>query len=228
MGPNGWMGALNSMKMLSGIILKENPGLPLFLLGHSWGSFLAQHYMQEFGSSLRGAILSGTNGKQKLLAVGSMFANKEAKKLGMDGPGDQLHELSFAGYDKKIKNRKTKFDWLSRDEAQVQKYVNDPKCGFICKVGFFVELLFGLRTIWSSEQEAKIPKGLPVYIYNGEMDPVGSYTKAVAELVERYRAHGITDLKYKVYGDGARHEMHNELNKAEVYKDVIGWLDAHV
>lgn len=226
MGPNGWHGALNAMKMLADIIIKENPGVPLFLLGHSWGSFLTQHFIQEHGSMLKGAILSGTNGKQKLLTVGSTFANLQAKMHGIEAPGDQLHELSFAGYDKKIKPKRTKFDWLSRDEAVVQKYIDDPDCGFICKVGFFVELLYGLRTIWSEGQEAKIPKDLPVYIFNGSMDAVGLYTKGVEALIERYRALGLKDLTHKFY-EGARHEMLNELNKDEVYRDVIAWLDAH-
>jgi alpha-beta hydrolase superfamily lysophospholipase len=227
MGPNGWNGAVAALKALTDVIKKENPNLPVFLLGHSWGSFMAQNYIQEWGSGLKGAILSGTNGKQAMIGIGSIIAKGEAKKKGYNAPGDKLDALSFNGYNKRVKNPKTKSDWLSRDEKEVEKYVNDPDCGFVCKIGFFVELLTGLKKIWTKEQEAKIPKDLPIYLFAGSDDPVSSYTKGIQALIQRYKKLGIKDLSYKFY-EGGRHEMLNETNREEVFKDVISWLDSHL
>ena len=227
MGQNGWNGAVAALKALTDVIKKENPNLPVFLFGHSWGSFMSQNYIQEWGSGLKGAILSGTNGKQALVGIGSIIAKGEAKKKGYIAPGDKLDALSFNGYNKRIKNPKTKSDWLSRDEKEVEKYVNDPDCGFVCKVGFFVELLTGLKKIWSKDQEAKIPKDLPIYLFAGTEDPVSNYTKGIQALIARYKKLGIKDLSYKFY-EGGRHEMLNEINREDVFKDVIAWLDGHL
>jgi len=227
MGPNGWSGAVKSIKALTDVIKKEKPNLPVFLLGHSWGSFMAQNYIQDYGKELKGVILSGTNGKQGLLGPGLMIAKGEVKKKGIDGLGTKMDGMSFNGYNKRIKKPKTRSDWLSRDEKEVEKYVNDPECGFVCKNGFFVDLLSGLKHIWSKEQEAKIPKDLPIYIFAGSEDPVSNYTKGIQELIGRYNKLGIKNLTYKFY-PGGRHEMLNETNRDEVTKDTIAWLNSQL
>ncbi|OLS15159.1 MAG: lysophospholipase [Promethearchaeota archaeon CR_4] len=229
LGPGGWESMVKDLKQLTDIIKKENPGLPVFLLGHSMGSFLAQEYIQQYGKELKGAILSGTNGfmSKLILALGKMMAKSDVKKLGPNALGVKMDNNFFGKYNKFFEPAKTKFDWLSRDEVEVKKYVDDPWCGFVCPTSFYVEFLTGLSTIWKKTNEARIPKDLPIYMYSGMLDPVGSNTKGVTKLFNRYKKLGIKDVTKKFY-EGARHEMFNEINRDEVYKDVVQWLNAHI
>ena len=231
LGPNGWRGVVNEIYELSKIIKKENPKIPLFLIGHSWGSFLSQDYIQEWGNELKGCVLSGTNGEigKLVLKLGKMIANKELKKLGQTAPSEKMHELSFKTYNSDWKDEEgaTGFEWLSRDKEEVKKYVDDPWCGFVSPATLWLEFFKGFEKIWDEENEKKIPKNLPIYIIAGTECPVGNKTKGIKPLIKRYKAYGIKDLTNKFY-EGARHEIFNETNREEVFKDVINWLNAHL
>ena len=231
LGPNGWEGTLKSVKMLSDIIKKENPDIPLFFLGHSWGSMLAQDYTQRWGSELKGCILSGTSGKARRLLIkgGKMIAKGELKKLGPTAPSEKMDKLSFSSYNTQWKDDEgaTGFEWLSRDKEEVQKYVDDPWCGFIAPASFWLELLGAVERLWKKDNEQKIPKNLPIFCIAGSLDPVGNKTSDIMALINRYEKHGIKDVSYKFYPD-AHHEIFNEINRKEVFKDLIDWLNAHL
>ncbi|MGY0374250.1 alpha/beta hydrolase [Clostridium sp. JNZ J1-5] len=213
---------------LSKIIRDENPNLPIFLLGHSMGSFLTQRFICLYGDKLSGTILSGSNGSQGIIAdIGRIVARREIKKLGRDKKSTLMSRLSFGGFNRAFKPNRTEFDWLSRDEKEVDKYIENPYCGYIYNTGFYYDLLGGLKLIARKEEVNKIPKDLPIYIFSGDKDPVGNFGKGVLKLVNLYKSVGIEDLEYKLYKDG-RHEMFNEINKEEVVKDLIVWLDKHI
>ena len=231
LGPNGWRGVVNSLHELSKIIKKENPGIPLFLIGHSWGSFLIQDYIQEWGDKIKGAILSGTMGKVRKLVIkaGRMIIKSEMKKGDITAPSEKMHSMNFdtnnRDWDKE--EGATGLEWLSRDKAEVKKYIDDPWCGFISPARFWFEMLSGFEKIWDRENELKIPKDLPIYLIAGTMDPVGSKNKSIMALIKRYEGYGIKDVIYKFYED-ARHEIFNEINRDEVFQDLINWLNSHL
>jgi len=231
LGPNGWDGTVNAIHELTKIIKKEHPNIPLFLLGHSWGSFMGQDIMQQWGDQYDGVILSGTNGRQNKLALklGKWIAKRQMKKYGPEAPSETMDKLSFGAFNKPWKKEPgaTGFEWLSRDKEQVQKYVDDPWCGFIAPASFFLELLKGLEKIWDKDREKQIPKDLPIYIFSGSEDPVSRGTKDLLPLIERYRKYGVQDLEAKFY-DGARHETFNETNRDEVIGDLVAWLEDHL
>jgi alpha-beta hydrolase superfamily lysophospholipase len=228
LGDDGFNNMVKEMRRLQAIINEENPGLPFFLFGHSMGSFLLQRYICLYGDDLDGAILSGSNGRVGiLLDIGLCIAKREAKKLGRGHRSHKLTKLSFGGYNKPFRPNRTKFDWLSRDEAEVDKYVNDPFCGGVFTAGFFRDFTGGLKIVEDKKELAGIPPELPIYIFSGDMDPVGNFGKGVMKLVKTYRKLGIKDLCYKLY-EGGRHEMLNETNREEVMQDVIEWLNRHV
>lgn len=229
LGPGGWDSTVKAQKMLSDIIKKENPNIPLFLIGHSWGSLMAQDYIQQWGSNLKGVILSGTNGyiDVKLLEVGQILLKKHLKKLGPKHRNEQVKNMTFGMYNKPYEPAETEFQWLSRDQDEVNKYVNDPYCGFVCTTSLFLEALDGLGKIWKEENERRIPLELPIFLISGSDDPSNEMTKNLLILIERYQNYGIKDLTYKIY-EGARHEVFNEINRDEVFKDVIDWLDSHL
>lgn len=231
----GYLGDKDGFKLLvedvcdlSKIIEEENPGLPLFLLGHSMGSFVAQRYIMLHGNRLKGVILSGSNGKQGIiLDMGSILAKMEIKKNGRKAKSPRLDKLSFGSFNKSFKPSRTKFDWLSRDNDEVDKYIEDPYCGTVFTSGFFHDFFTGLKEIEKDENIRMVPKNLPIYIFSGADDPVGKAGKGVIKLYNRYKDYGIEDIQYKLYKDG-RHEMLNEINRVEVMEDVIDWLNIHI
>lgn len=223
--------ALNRMlcdlHRLSEIIKEELPAVPIFLLSHSMGSFLAQGYITRWGNDLKGALFSGASKPAGFMtAIGLVLAYLEKLRLGPTGKSALLNALSFGNFNKQFQPARTAFDWLSRDEKEVDKYIADPFCGWLCPTVFFLDLLKFMRQIQSPAQLRKIPKDLPLYFFSGTKDPVGANTAGVKKLIKVYQKMGITDLSFKFYENG-RHEMLNEINRETVVADVIKWLDAH-
>jgi alpha-beta hydrolase superfamily lysophospholipase len=226
-GVDGFNSMVENMHGLNEIIKEENSNLPIFLFGHSMGSFLTQRYICLYGSDLQGAIISGSCGKQGIIIdIARLIAKIEILKIGRDGKSNKLNKLSFGSYNNSFKPNRTAFDWLSSDNKEVDKYIADPFCGTIFTAGFFYDFLGCLKDIANVREIANVPKELPIYIFSGDKDPVGKNGKGVLKLANAYKKHGISDLSYKLYKDG-RHEMLNETNKAEVICDVIKWLNEH-
>ncbi|MHC1721289.1 MAG: lysophospholipase [Clostridiaceae bacterium] len=222
---DGFSWLVRDMHQLSQIIKSENPMLPLYLLGHSMGSFLSQRYVQLYGKEIAGLILSGTNGRQGLvLDMGIIIAQMEILFKGRKSRSKTLNDLSFGSYNNKFRPARTGFDWLSRDEKEVDKYIEDEYCGGVFTVGFFYDFFIGLKDIEKPSNMALVPRDLHIYIFSGEKDPVGGCTKGVLKLVGEYKSLGIKDITYRFYRDG-RHEMLNEINRDEVISDLIGWLN---
>lgn len=221
---DGFSDMVADMKILTNIAKSENPGLPIILFSHSMGSFLSQRYIQLYGRELEGVILSGTNGKPPALAdTGILIAKIIMTLKGRKASGKLLDQLAFGSYNKRFKPNKTKFDWLSRDEEQVVKYIENPYCGALFPVSFFYDLFVGMKTIHRPELLDKVPKDLPIYIFGGQDDPVGNYGVGIMNLARTYTALGIEDIASRLY-PGGRHEMLNEINRDEVIQDVISWI----
>ncbi|MFI5368753.1 MAG: alpha/beta hydrolase [Spirochaetia bacterium] len=226
LGPGGWDSTVKDLKQLTDKIKSELPGIPVFLLGHSWGSFLAQNYIGRWGGGLKGAVLSATHGKDPLVKLGVMLGKRDVKRRGPDAQGGILETLSVGSLNRKFEPARTSKDWLNRDPAEVDKYIADPWCGRHFPNGFYSELTKLLENTWTPRNEARIPADLPLYLFSGTLDPVGKFTKTVTALADRYRRHGIKDVTTRFY-EGARHETLHETNKAEVMNDLLAWLNAH-
>ncbi|MBW2356206.1 MAG: lysophospholipase, partial [Deltaproteobacteria bacterium] len=169
---DGWFKVAGDLVQLTGIIRENHPGRPVFLLGHSMGSFLVRTVITQDAGEIAGAVLSGTGGDPGLLGkVGLVIARAVAALKGRRHPSRLLNALSFGGFNKAFAPARTEFDWLSRDSAEVDKYVADPFCGAVFSAGFFVDLLTGMAYIHRPEQIARIPKDLPIYLFSGAADP---------------------------------------------------------
>jgi len=225
--PDGWPGCIQDLYILNQKIKEENPGLPIFYLGHSWGSVMGQDFIQQHGDEIKGAILTGTFGKQALLGALTIIAKILIKKDGPNAVSPLMAKLSLDPLNKPFAPNRTTHDWLSRDEKVVDAYISDPFCGFNMKNSYWLEFALGLKKIWKKKNEQKIPKDLPILLMTGSNDPVNVQTKTFLTLVERYQKLGIKDLTYKIY-DQARHEILNELQKEQVKKDIIDWMDSHL
>lgn len=225
---NGWDNVVEDMHILTGIIKKENPNKPLFLFGHSMGSFLSRHYSMLYSDDLSGLILSGTGGDPGVIGkIGLFIAKIDAKLNGKKAKSEIMNKLSFGTFNRAFKPNRTDYDWLSRDATEVDKYINDPWCGAVFTAGFFCDLLKGIGYINKKENIAKILKNLPIYIFSGTKDPVGANTTGVVQVYDSFKKAGIENVEMRFYADG-RHEMLNEINRDEVFKDVVSWLNKHI
>lgn len=204
--------------------LAEKYGLPVVYLGHSYGSMLGQRYIEMPNKSC-GAVLCGSaNMKGAVLGLGSSIANMQYALLGGEKEGKLLNSLSFGSYNAKFKKDKTPFAWLSRDKEQVKKYIFDEQCGYTMSIAFFKFFFQGLKSSYKSDNLAGIDKNKPVAIFSGAQDPVGGAGKLVKKLYDMYKNLGVKDVTMKLY-DGARHEILNETNNAEVYADFLAAIE---
>ncbi|HEU5141095.1 MAG TPA: alpha/beta hydrolase [Bacillales bacterium] len=221
---NGWELVVDDLYEVTNIAKEGHSGLPVFLFGHSMGSFLSRRYVQKYGRELAGVILSGTGADQGVLSsVAIGMAKREIRKHGKKARSELLTRLSFGSYNKAFEPWRTEFDWLTRDEKEVDRYIKDPYCGAVATAGFYYDLFVGLKRLDKPALLKQMPKNLPVFFVSGDQDPVGQNTKGVLKVARHLQKAGIRDIDVKFYKDG-RHELLNELNKEEVYQDIIRWL----
>lgn len=205
-------------------IKKTWPKVPVVLFAHSFGSFIAQMYIEKYGEGLAGCVLSGTRGPDPATVFGGkLLANIICLFGGKKKPSPFLTQLSFGAYNKRIPDAQSPNAWLSRDPAEVEKYDASPWTGFTCTAGFYRDLMSGLSRIHKPQAMDLIPKNLPIFILSGTDDPVSLYGKTVQSLAGIYKGIGIKNVKLTLY-EGGRHENLNETNRDEVTRDIIGWV----
>jgi alpha-beta hydrolase superfamily lysophospholipase len=222
---DGWGRVARDFERLRERIVEEHPRKPVFLLGHSMGSLLAQSYVAEHGRELAGLVLSGTGGGSgPLVRVGRAIAKLERLRVGPRGRSKLLQALTFGAYNKGFTPNRTGYDWLSRDDAEVDRYIADPLCGFDFTVQGWIDVMSGVISIESAATIAKVPKTLPVYMLSGALDPVGRASVGVKWLADQYRGAGLSDVTVRLY-EGARHELFNETNRDQVLDELVAWLD---
>ena len=231
---NGFFRAVEDLRTVNRYIADktaaEYGALPFFILGHSWGSFLVQAYIENPAKELplAGCILSGTRGPGGLkIAFGAHLLDLIALLKGKRKISKIAVALSMGSYDKPFRPNRTPNDWLSRDEKEVDAYEADPLCGFDCSSGFYRDMIKAFAAIHRKKAIARIDRNLPVYIFCGSADPVGDMGASPTALVNAYRSHGIGNLEFVVYPE-ARHEPLNETNREEVTEDLLNWLNRRV
>ena len=223
---DGFRRAVRDMVALSERIAQDRPGLPLFLLGHSMGSLFTRAYLFSDAARLTGVVISGTSGQSSFLArLGAGLGKMERWRVGPRGHSKVLQLASIGAYNLAFRPNRTSCDWLSRDNAEVDKYIADPLCGFELTVQGWIDVYDCLLAIEREEDIARLPKDLPVYIFAGARDPVGGDTVAGRWLIAALRRAGLRDVTTRFYPD-ARHETLNELNRDEVERDLLAWLDS--
>ena len=224
---DGWTLAAADVRALYRKMKAEHPGVPLFLLGHSMGSFLTRTCLCRYPSEVDGAVLSGTGQESALLVgAGKLLAGLLALLKGADSVSPLVHSLSLGAYNKQFSPNRTESDWISRDEAVVDAYIADPLCHHMPSVGLYRDMLGGLQYISSRRALDQMDPATPVYLYSGDRDPVGANGEGVKKVYGYFAARKPGDLSMKLY-PGGRHEMHNETNRDEVYADLLRWLELH-
>lgn len=225
---DGWDVVAGDLHALTDRIHADHPELPVALFGHSMGSFLARTYATRWSSDIDALVLCGTAGPAGPLGViGKAVANAQARLRGARHPSGLMNTLTFGQYNSAFKPNRTDFDWLSRDPAEVDKYIADPQCGNVCTAGFYADLIGGLQQANSAAELAKIRRDLPILLISGTKDPVAGDGKGVEKVAAALRTAGVTDVTLTLYPD-ARHELLNETNRDEVTTDVLRWMGTHL
>ena len=225
---DGWNRVTDDIDTVVTHASAEHPNAPIVLFGHSMGSLLARTYAVRHGERLTALVLSGTPADAGTLGlVGSKVAAAEARLRGAKHPSKLLDKLSFGAFNKAFKPARTDFDWLSRDDAEVDAYVADDKCGFIATAGFYVDMLGGLRLVNTPSFVAATPAKLPILVVSGDADPAGGDGRGVEAAAAMLREGGVEDVTLMLY-PGARHELLNETNRDDVTAHVLAWIEARL
>ena len=221
----GWHGAVDDSYRLMKDTMNEFPDVPFILFGHSMGSFMARTILAKYpDSGITAAVICGSAWMPNVvISVGKAVANLICKKNGENEPSQLLQNIMFGGYNKKIEHPRTASDWLTRDNKIVDDYVADPLCGFIPSAGLVRSMMEGLQYIQDGKNLNAMKKNLPVFFIAGGDDPVGGYGAGVEQAAEQFKKHGMEHVDVKIY-PLCRHEIHNEINKQEVYEDVVSWI----
>ena len=220
-----WWRIIADLKQLKDIATNEYPQIPYFVMGHSMGSFLARTFITKYSTELSGVIISGTGtNPTPVLRFGKFVAGTACLFEGYRSKASLLDKLSFGGYNK---GYDAPYQWLSRDESQVMKYVDNNLCGGVFSNSFYRAFFTGLIYINKRSTGELIDKHLRMLFVSGDKDPVGNYGVGVEAAAEFYRNLNMPNIQMKLYPD-ARHEILNEINRNEVYADLLNWIESNM
>lgn len=222
----GWFTAIDDTCQLMKDTMAEYPGMPYVLFGHSMGSFMARTILCRYpDSGIAAAIICGTCWQPEFLLPPVIGLCKTVCCIaGEEKPSEGLQQLTFGSYNKRVANKRTPYDWISRDEKMVDAYIADPWCGFTPCAGLLRDMMIGLSYTEKQGNLTRMRKTLPVFFIGGDADPVGLYGKSIPQAVDAFRKAGVQDITAKLY-PGARHEILNETNREEVFADISRWIE---
>lgn len=215
---------VEDVRKMCTIAKAENPGKKLVLMGHSMGSYVVRLFASKYGTEIEGLIISGSSGPNPAAGLGLMLIKVLKVFKGKDYKSKFMDKMAFGKFNDRYDDRRTDFDWLSRDRKIVDDYIASPYCGYLFSLDGMKALM---EVNVNSNKPAcykKFPKNLPVYFFSGEMDPVGDYGRGVKRAYNDLISAGMTDCHIKLYAN-ARHEILNEINKDEVYEDFASFAD---
>lgn len=209
---------------LKKIMQEEYPGVMYLILGHSMGSFILRNYLLRYGTGINGAVLCGTGMPSKRdLFFARMVTAIQKVFLGSKHTARFVDRVSFGNYNNRFEPIRTEFDWLSREKANVDRYMADKMCGFTFTLNGFATLFQLIHNCYDEEKVAAMPKRLPLLLLAGMDDPVGDYGKGVEKVYQSYLEYGMQNVQMKLY-EKDRHELLNEPDREQVYSDIYRWI----
>lgn len=215
---------IRDVHRLKKIVQEQYPDVPYLILGHSMGSFIVRNYICRYGSGVNGAVIVGTgmNSKSSIF-IARTLTSIQKLFLGSKHISKFMDRLAFGAYNKKFEPIRTTYDWLSMDEANVDRYIADPLCGFTFTLNGFSTLFQLAHECYNQEKTEKIPKHLPILILSGADDPVGNYGRGVEKAYKFYEDHGLVNVQMKLY-EKDRHELLNETDRELAFGDIYRWI----
>lgn len=222
----GYMNIVNDCKTLTDIAKEQYPDVPYFFFGHSMGSFIARCYTKYYGDGIDAAVYCGTSGPNPGASAGIAIAKLISKVKGEMHRSRFIDFVAFGTYNKKT-DKKTVFDWLTKDENKVDEYIADKYCGFLFTAAGYKDLFSALNEANADDWYLSFDKNLPVLLIAGEDDPVGAYGKGVTKVYENLKNTGHGDVTLKLYPTD-RHEILNETDRDDVMNYLVSWFDSKI
>ncbi len=223
---DGYKSIISDAKRVMDIAKEEYPDKPYIICGHSMGSMVMRCFINEYGNCFDGAVFIGTSGSNPLAKVSIALTNAISKIKGTTYKSEFLKKLAFGPYDKPFEHR-TDYDWGCRDAQWIDEYVADEYCGFTFSAMGYQDLAKLVMDCNCDKWYSNVHNQMPVLLASGTMDPVGNYSKGVQEVYDRLKQTGHSKAKIKLYDD-ARHEILNETNREEVYRDIDNFIEEAV
>lgn len=220
---DGWNRLAEDVHILQKKISSQYPELKYIIFGHSMGSLVVRTYLTKYKDNLAGVILSGTSGQKFGLLIGQVLTKLIIRLKGERYRSNLLEYLVTGSFNKKFKPNRTKADWTTRNEEEVDKYQKDPKCGINFTANGYLNLLKGSYYL-SKQKNINKTLDVPIFIISGDKDPVGRMGKGVIRVMNMLEKAGLKEVTIRLFKD-ARHELLNETNKNEVYYVIFNWLD---
>lgn len=225
---DGWDHLVEDVHAAHEMLLKRFPGQRFAILGHSMGSFVTREYLLRYGGDLTAAVICGTGWfPSPLCSVARAAAALCGVFGGWQKPAPLVDRLMSKDNNKAFAPARTPFDWLSRDTAEVDKYMADLRCGFLFTARGYYDMFTGLKELSRLPRLAALPGDLPVLFISGDADPIGTQGKGVSTVAQQFRDAGVRDVTVRLY-PGARHELFNETNRDEITAELIDWLNRHM
>lgn len=223
---DGWQKVVDDVDAVNGRISELEPAVPIVCFGHSMGAIVALNYAMRHPDRIAALALWNAGVETgALLSASRALLKSERFFKGSDVPSGLAGKLTFDAWNREFAPNRTDFDWLSRDEREVDKYIADPLCGFDVSIGLWLAVTDGVRYGADDANLARLPEGLPVHLQAGETDPCAQHGKAVSHIAERMRERGMADVTFSLLPE-TRHESLNEINREETTAQFIDWLDA--
>ncbi len=205
------------------LMLKKEFNKPVILMGHSMGSFVVRKYVSKYADDIAGVIVCGTSGSNPGAKAGIFLADTVIKLKGEKYRSKLIDKIAFGSYNKKFEGR-TAFDWLSKNQPNIDRYIGDDGCGFLFTASGFKNMFQLLDSVSGAEWYKAVPKDLNILLIAGAEDPVGNYSKGVIEVYNKLKDSNHKNADYKIYAND-RHEILNELDRETVFADIIEWCD---
>jgi alpha-beta hydrolase superfamily lysophospholipase len=205
------------------LIAEEHPGLPVIVFGHSMGGLIALNFVQRHSRRIASAAIWNANfSAGPVERVAKLLLLWERFRLGSDVPSRLLPKLTFQAWARQIPDRRTEFDWLSRDPAEVDAYIADPLCGWDASVSMWRDIFDLIFHGANDRRLVGVRKDLPFHLVGGEEDPATGGGKAVRGLDAHFNGLGFSSVNTRIYPD-TRHESLNEMNRETVMADFVEW-----
>lgn len=223
-GTDGFNKIVKDEKYITNMIKNNHPSLPIFICGHSFGSFISQEYLNRYSNSIDGVILCGSALQKGLGPVIGRAVSTTQMLFGLGKKKAKfITNITNNIFTKKINDKDD--SWLTSDREEIKKIENDKFCNHTLTINFYYHMFKGFKTLYKSNKNKNIRKDIPILIIAGNADPVGNYGEAVKELTAYYKSLGLSNVSLKIY-DGKKHELFNELGREEIFEDLNNWIES--